>query len=854
MMFFCKRLCAAFFKLLTPRLTTTSSYLFAALCLLPGCGSAPPVTASRPTGISAGPPPGFFLPLGTFSKPGSELKPAPGVPRSVSGAPEAPPVMVPSVTPAVFSSLASKPALRLPVPVPVPLVVLQPVPEAASTQLASATVPPQTKAPVTDSAPESASYLCLIFPYFEGCAGIRPPPSTRLVGATSDQPPGLFVPLGTFDNPVSEVKTIDRTPTPASALPVPAMSVSANSPAISLAPVVTTSKAIVPPKPPLFPALVTVGNRPEAQAAIAPLNVPVFTAATASGSPAPKVVVYASPATKAYFSKTSVDGSVNVQAWSVFLRKYQIPFQVIADIEKLEATSAVVLILPSSVALSERERRAVVSFRAKGGSVLASWLTGVRSESGVEVGYEFMEKALDVKVMGTTEAEVKDNFMLPHGDSPVTHHLPAGTRIWLERLKGSYPLRLEGRQTAAQIMDWSRTPVFGKATSTIVFDEHIQPSGRASRSVVLGYPEQLWASADPRQLEAIAHNAVMWLLRQPDAYTAAWPYPYSSAFVMAVDLAGAVSDADLAYAKLLEAAGGHGTFYVLGENVGSYANKLNRLITAGHEVAYLGDSYTDFRGHPEAVQTRRLDSMRKMVKDSGVEIAADAGFHAPMDSYDKTTEKLLKIGSFGHLLAASDASEARLPFFSSGQGGVGPTGGGKALVVLPRTQSGPEDSVDNCQPEVGLKPFLNELDLSEKMAGLSVVSVSGKSELTDAQSAEIFGHLNARRERTWLATAGQVADWWRERERVSARLESGETSSRLVVSILAGAALRQASVVAVNLPEMGSTLRLVARGSYEKAPRIARLDAWRAAVVLDGMAAGDYQWDLYFDHPVPGTD
>lgn len=852
MMFFCKRLCAAFFKLLTPRLTTTSSYLFAALCLLPGCGSAPPVTASRPTGISAGPPPGFFLPLSTFSKPGSELKPAPGVHRSVSGAPEAPPVMVPSVTPAVFSSLASKPALRL--PVPVPLVVLQPVPEAASTQLASATVPPQTKAPVTDSAPESASYLCLIFPYFEGCAGIRPPPSTRLVGATSDQPPGLFVPLGTFDNPVSEVKTIDRTPTPASALPVPAMSVSANSPAISLAPVVTTSKAIVPPKPPLFPALVTVGNRPEAQAAIAPLNVPVFTAATASGSPAPKVVVYASPATKAYFSKTSVDGSVNVQAWSVFLRKYQIPFQVIADIEKLEATSAVVLILPSSVALSERERRAVVSFRAKGGSVLASWLTGVRSESGVEVGYEFMEKALDVKVMGTTEAEVKDNFMLPHGDSPVTHHLPAGTRIWLERLKGSYPLRLEGRQTAAQIMDWSRTPVFGKATSTIVFDEHIQPSGRASRSVVLGYPEQLWASADPRQLEAIAHNAVMWLLRQPDAYTAAWPYPYSSAFVMAVDLAGAVSDADLAYAKLLEAAGGHGTFYVLGENVGSYANKLNRLITAGHEVAYLGDSYTDFRGHPEAVQTRRLDSMRKMVKDSGVEIAADAGFHAPMDSYDKTTEKLLEIGSFGHLLAASDASEARLPFFSSGQGGLGPTRGGKALVVLPRTQSGPEDSVDNCQPEVGLKPFLNELDLSEKMAGLSVVSVSGKSELTDAQSAEIFGHLNARRERTWPATAGQVADWWRERERVSARLESGETSSRLVVSILAGAALRQASVVAVNLPEMGSTLRLVARGSYEKAPRIARLDAWRAAVVLDGMAAGDYQWDLYFDHPVPGTD
>ena len=842
------------FKLLTPRLTTTLSCLFAALYLLPGCGSAPPVTASRPTETSAGLPQGFFLPVGTFGKQGSESKPAPGVPISVAAAPEALPVMVPYATLAVPSPLEAKPALTLSVPVAAPLSVLQSVLQAASAQLASAIVPPQTKAPVADSASVSASYLCLIFPHIEGCAGIRPPPSSRSVGATSNQPPGFFVPLGTFENPVSEVKKIDITPAPASALPAPAVTVSASSPAVSLTPVVTTNKAIVPPQPTPFSTLVTVGNRPEAQAAIALLDVPVLTAATASGSPAPRVVVYASPATKAYFSRTAVDGNVNAQVWSVFLRKYQIPFQVIADVEKLAMTSANVLILPSSVALSERERLAVVSFRAKGGSVLASWRTGVRSESGVEVGYEFMEKTLDVKVMGTTEAEVKDNFMLPHGDSPVTHHLPSGTRIWLERLKGLYPLRLEGRQTAAQIMDWSRTPAFGKATSTIVFDEHIQPSGRASRSVVLGYPEQLWASADPRQLEAIAHNAVMWLLRQPDAYIAAWPYPYRSAFVMAVDLAGAVSDADLAYAKLLEAAGGRGTFYVLGENVGRYANKLNRLITAGHEVAYLGDSYTDFRGHPEAVQTRRLDSMRKMVKDSGVEIAADAGFHAPMDSYDKTTEKLLKTGSFGHLLAASDASEARLPFFPSGQGGVGPTGGGKALVVLPRTQSGPEDSVDNCQPEVGLKPFLNELDLSEKMAGLSVVSVSGKSELTDAQSAEIFSYLNARRERTWLATAGQVADWWRERERVSVRLESGETSSRLVVSIAAGAALRQASVVAVNLPERGSALRLVARGSYERAPRIARLDAWRAAIVLDGMAAGDYQWDLYFDRPVPGPD
>ena len=607
----------------------------------------------------------------------------------------------------------------------------------------------------------------------------------------------------------------------------------------------------LPPTPVVI--TITSKDRLESQAAVISPSTLVSNAANGSLFVEPKVVVYASPVTKAYLAKTGLNNISNTQVWSVFLRKYNIPFQVIATVDKLETTSASVLVLPSSVALSEREKQVITSFRTKGGSVLSSWLTGVYNENGTEVGFGFMEKVLDVKVVETTEADVKDYFMFPHGDSPVTHHLPAGTRVWLERIKGLKPLRLEGRQTAAQIKDWSRTPVFEKATSTVVFDERLQVSGQFSRSVAFGYPEQLWLSADPRQLEAIAYDAVIWLLRQPAAYVTAWPFPYRSAFVMAVDLTGSVSDTDIAYAKLLEEAGGHGTYYVVSETVAKSANKLNMLQAVGHEIAYLGDSYSDFRGQSEAVQQRRLNSMRKVVKDSGVKMSVDAGFHAPMDSYDKNTTKLLMAGNFGHFLAAADASEAQLPFFASGQQEPRSILGSKALVTLPRTQNGPEDSVDNCQPGVGLKPFFNELDLSEKMAGLSVIPLSGKSDLTQAQSAEIFSYLNTRRARVWLATAGQVANWWRERERVSVRLESGATGPRLIVSVLAGVALQQAAMVSVNLPEMDGMLRLVARGNYEKTPRVARLDAWRVAVVLDGMAAGEYQWDMYFDRPALGA-
>ncbi|MDO8774919.1 MAG: hypothetical protein Q7K57_40670 [Burkholderiaceae bacterium] len=561
----------------------------------------------------------------------------------------------------------------------------------------------------------------------------------------------------------------------------------------------------------------------------------------------PEVLLYASPTTRAYFSAGGLDARDNIRVWEVFLRKYKIPFRIVASVEQLEKMLPGVLLLPSSVALSEREKQAVMGFRAKGGGVLASWLTGVRNENGEWRGFGFMETALDAKVAGNTEADEEDNFMMPHGDSPMTHHLPAGLRIWLERVKEWYPLRLIGRHSAAQVMDWSRTFVSGKPSTTIVFDERSQSSGMLSRSVVLGYPERLWRSSDPKFLEAIAYNALMWLLRRPDAYTSAWPYPYASAFVLAVDAAEIIDDTDLNFAKLVEDAGGRATYYVLSGNAAESAAVIKKIQARGHEIGYLGDRFDGFKDQSSGVQAKRLDTMRKVMQDSGVSIAADAGFHAPMESYDKTTEKLLQERAFGHYVAFMDATDARLPFFAPIEAGaVKPA---RAMVVLPRTQNGPEDSMEEGDPEIGLKTFLNEFELAEQMGGLSVVRIPNQTLLTKEQSAEIFKHLKARRDRMWLATAGQVAEWWRERERVSARLESSAVAPQLTVTIRGETLLQQAATVWVNLPDSGSSLRLVARGSNGKSPKIASVDAWRAAVVLEGLAPGEYQWYLYFDRP-----
>ena len=623
---------------------------------------------------------------------------------------------------------------------------------------------------------------------------LPPLPSSILLGSAANPPVGFFIPAGIFGKPGNEPKQATA------------------STSTTLTPVV--------PQPPVAPKVLL------AKATM------------------PEVFLYASRATRAYFSAGGIDASANIQVWEDFLRKYEIPFEVVSSVERLEKKQGGVLLLPSSVALSEREKQAVIGFRAKGGGVLASWLTGVRNEYGEWRGFGFMENALDAKVVGNTEADEDDTFIMPYGNSPVTHQVPAGLRIWMERVKEWYPLRLLGRHPAAHVMDWSRAISAEKQSATLVFDERDQSSGKPSRSVVLGFPERLWVSADSQALEPIIHNALMWLLRQPDAYTSAWPYPYASAFVLALDAADTMADTDLRYGSLVGDLGGRATYYVLTEQAVKSAEILKKIQAGGHEVAYLGDRFEGFKELSTSAQAKRLDTMLREMKASGIELAADAGFHPPMESYDKTTEKLLKERGVGYYVAGLDASEARLPFLASSGAAGSET---KPIVVLPRTQSDPEDLMAEGDPVGGLKLFLSELDLAEKMAGLSLVRMSNQSTLTDVQLGAISRYLKSKRDRMWLATAGQVAQWWRERERVSISLDSKLIPPRLSVTIKGDQPLQQAANVWINLPDSGSSLRLMAAGNYEKSPKVASVDAWRSAVVLNGFAPGEYHWYLYFD-------
>jgi len=576
------------------------------------------------------------------------------------------------------------------------------------------------------------------------------------------------------------------------------------------------------------------GSRPEAPKAT-PMVRP----------PGSMVWLFASASTQDYLQKTGVDASVNTGVWERFLRKYKIPFTRITNAQSLEQMGSGVLILPSTVVLSDREEMAIAGFRAKGGSILATWLNGVRKDSGEWLGFDFMEKQLGVKVAGNTEADAEDNFMIVHGDNPVAHDLPAGTRIWLDSIKDLLPLRLVAPHYAADIMDWSRTFTPTKVTGLITLDERPEVSGKTSRAVVLGYPEQAWLAADPKALEAIAYNALNWLFRQPQVYIAAWPHPYHAGFVMAVEAAEEVADVDLDFAKKLEDVGGHATYYVMGENIAKSASIVRKLQARGHEIGYYGDKFDEFKGQSAATQGKRLDSMRKTIADAGVKIPERASFAAPMEAYDKLTEQLLQERGFDNYIAFMDVSDGRLPVFAQ----PGPDMR-KATVILPRTQLGPEESMAEGDADEGLQNFLDELDLSLRMGGLAVARIPAQTILTAEQRDKMFAYLQTQRAKTWMVPSNQVAQWWRDRARITARLESSDKGPLLKVSVVGALSPKDSVAIWINLPQAGGRLRLESPQSDNPLPPVAPVDDWRAAVLLQELVPGEYDWYLRFDEPV----
>jgi peptidoglycan/xylan/chitin deacetylase (PgdA/CDA1 family) len=557
---------------------------------------------------------------------------------------------------------------------------------------------------------------------------------------------------------------------------------------------------------------------------------------SASGSQS--MALYAPQTTKEYFSRIGGNYETLVTPWRHYFANRKTSFKELRDATQIRDLKEGVLILPSAVALNDEERKEISSFQSRGGAILATWATGARNGKGDWEGWQFLE-ALGARVVGEIPSTAELGYLVLNGESPVTHTHPAGYRFGMS--KTSEPLlRLKGEKTAARFMNWARVDSEKRDEGAIIFTETKPDAGRA---VVFAFSESVWESR-PFMMYSVIDDSIQWLQRTPAFVRAVWPNGKHAAQVIEMDTEDGFPNA-LVFAAMMKEIDFPATFYVLTSAGRRFPEVLSRL-EREFELGYHGDVHDSFKGQPAKLQEQRMQIMRTELATVVSDTSKITGFRAPTEGYDATTEQLLQKTGIRHHAADPNRTDARLPLVAK-LDGVKPE---DALIVLPRTQ---RDDINlanhNLNVEQTTQALISDFDLLVENGGLGFLSVHTQNFYPDGVLAKampaFLERVKQRREQVWLASAGQVAQWWRARERF--KLSTSKIGKRLEIDVtVTGKTPLSGPAVIVMLPQKGTLPQVLPMKIGLPRPSVSLIDEYRAAIFFDSLEPGDYVYQVNF--------
>lgn len=553
-------------------------------------------------------------------------------------------------------------------------------------------------------------------------------------------------------------------------------------------------------------------------------------------APPSPVVLYTSPTTRAFLAKVSGSHDVLLKQWREYLKQHNRPYREIADPAALADIGNAVIIVPSALALDEAERKALAEHHRKGGSILATGPFAARDGAGNWVGWGLMQQLFGARVIDEVETSDEKNFLVTAADIPLTVGFPSGSRFWVGKTPENL-LRFEGGQVAARFMDWSRT-WDGKGAS-VVFGEK-----DGARWVLYGFSENAWDGA-PTPLRTLSDGAIDWLQRKPVAVVGSWPAGYRAAHVITMNVDEGIENA-VNFAANLDALKMRGTFFLVADAAARTPGSVKTL-SMGHEIAYHGDGNQGFKDQPKAEQEKRIKDMQRTV---GAAISLDrpiVGFRAPGESYDARTEEVLQAVGLQYHAVDPNRTDARLPLFAKANKATL----AKDIVVLPRTQR--DDVVHLQRGEVALNEVIGvmkgDLAMMVEEGALGMLSVHSRNFTRDSvMSQAVPAYLLALAElrpRVWLATAGEVADWWRKRENVKVALNVLGKRYELEVSNLGDASVE--GITAIVYHPKALSVSVAPTKAFMAEATVRRVDDFSSLVVFGPIGNGHHAYTLVFE-------
>lgn len=553
------------------------------------------------------------------------------------------------------------------------------------------------------------------------------------------------------------------------------------------------------------------------------------------------LILYVAPSTQTHFTDAGGNYETLLVPWRNYFFNRKLDYEEFSDIQQLRKKKEGVVVLPSAVSLGEEERAELQSFRSRGGAILATWATGTRNSNRDWEGWQFLE-SLGVKYIGEIEPGKEINHLILNGEQPVSFSHPAGQRILMGQT--SEPLlRVKGDMTAGLFTNWARiTDDERRGEGAVVFSETEDESGRAA---YFAFSETAWESR-PFAAYMLIDDTLAWLQRRPAMVRASWPNGKLAAQVIEMDTEQGFENA-LHFADMMESFKYPATFYVLTSVAKLFPEVLFRL-SRDFEIGFHGDVHNSFKGQTPSLQEQRIQAMRADLAQVMPGIQGIKGFRAPTEGYDANTEVLIQKYGIRHHAADPNRTEARLPLLAK----IDEVELPDALIVLPRTQ---RDDINLYWEKLSVEgtttALIDDFEMAFQSGSLAWLSVHSQNFNDDGVLAKalpsFLEYLKNHKDRLWLATAGDVAEWWRDRERLKLSSEFNGKRLEFDVTLTGEKSLKGASLV-IMLPKKGQlpSVQPLKVGMFT--PAVTMIDDFRASVVFDELQPGNYAYQVTFSN------
>ena len=451
--------------------------------------------------------------------------------------------------------------------------------------------------------------------------------------------------------------------------------------------------------------------------------------------------------------------------WAELLGSLRVPYDIISD-EQLESELDLyqVIVLPSAVCLSARQKTNLSAFLRAGKGVVATWATGTRDERGAWKDWDFLRE-----LTGAVAFELKERpapwYVSFYGGTPLSAGPGAAARVQV-----TLPERVEATalQVDAYWSDFTLFPMDPKLPETYL-GAVLRRQRENGRVVWLGFQENAAAGGgqDKLILDAVLANAIHWAGQGLVAEVNPWPAPYDSAVVIALNVEDRSENARYAAQRLLRRQA-PGTFYCTGAFVRESGYLMRTLNYAG-EVASHGETHEPFTRASANQQLLSLWQSRVTLwRLSGRWVS---GFHPPNDIYDQGTLRALAGARFHYYQVGPEGNSA-LPHRVRVVQRMERFERGRELVRLTRMTSDDRSlsplGITGLEPDWIVQRIGFDSGIIRALGGLYILSMHSYG-LSSPEFADVLTPLveHWRDGSTWLTTAGEVAGWWQSRARLS---------------------------------------------------------------------------------------